>query len=77
MKGIGEPLNEEEMKKFEETVLKIPENKPGLVNILALSKLMLPDVEAEVEAQMISGEKAKEEDGENEDEGEGEEGSND
>jgi hypothetical protein len=69
MKGIGEPLNEEEMKKFEETVLKIPENKPGLVNILALSKLMLPDVEAEVEAQMISGEKAKEvkkvEDGEN------------
>jgi hypothetical protein len=50
MKGIGEPLNEEEMKKFEETVLKIPENKPGLVNILALSKLMLPDVEAEVEA---------------------------
>ena len=55
MKGLGEPLNEEEMKKFEETVLKIPENKPGLINILALSKLFIPDLEAEVEARMISG----------------------
>lgn len=58
MSGLGEPLNEEEMQKFEETVAKLPGNKPGMVNIVELSNLFLPDLEAEVEARMIGGEDA-------------------
>ena len=58
MKGLGEPLNEEEMHKFEETVSNLPGNKPGMINIVELSKLFLPDLEAEVEARMIGGEDA-------------------
>jgi len=53
MGGIGEPLNEEETLKFRETVLKLPGNKPGLINILELSKLFVPDIEAEVESKLI------------------------
>lgn len=58
MSGLGEPLNEEEMQKFEETVAKLPGNKPGMVNIVEVSHLFLPDLEAEVEARMIGGEVA-------------------
>jgi len=59
MKNLGEPLSEEEALKFRETVLKLPGNKPDLINVLELSKLFLPDLEAEVEAKMIGGEEGE------------------
>ena len=59
MKGLGEPFNDDEQKKFEEAAANLPGNKPGLINILDLSKLFLPDLEKEVEAALIANEEAK------------------
>ena len=59
MKALGEPFNDDEQKKFEDAAANLPGNKPGLINILDLSKLFLPDLEKEVEAEMIAGEAAK------------------